>query len=156
MALRRFVVVVTSTFFFVGYLPFMPGTFASVAAVGLFYCLRANTIVYFVCSLVIFFVGLLAGTEAEKIYAKKDPPCVVIDEILGMLLALAFLPSYSIEVVVIAFVFFRLLDTVKPYPANILQRLSGGLGIMADDLVAGIYTNIILQIVLRLAVFKAW
>lgn len=70
-----------------------------------------------------------------------------------MLLGLVFIP-YSLNLVIIAFVLFRILDTLKPFPAGRLERLPGSMGIMADDILAGIYTNIILQIVLRLTSFK--
>lgn len=85
---------------------------------------------------------------------KKDASCIVIDEVCGMLLSLIFLP-YNIKIVVLAFILFRILDALKPFPLDRLQRLKGGPGIMADDLVAGLYTNIILQIVLKLVSFKA-
>ncbi|MGD0336447.1 MAG: phosphatidylglycerophosphatase A [Candidatus Omnitrophota bacterium] len=155
MNLRKTLTIITSSFFFVGYLPFIPGTFGSIAGVGLFYLLRMNQALYICGFLVVLCAGFLVGGQAEKIYAKKDPACVVIDEVTGMLLALAFLPFYNIVVVTVAFFFFRLLDTLKPYPAYRLQRLRGSAGIMVDDLIAGLYTNIILQVALRLAVFKA-
>jgi phosphatidylglycerophosphatase A len=154
MTLRKTLAIITSSFFFVGYLPFIPGTFGSIAGVGLFYLLRTNPALYICSFLVILCAGFWSGTEAEKIYAKKDPARVVIDEVTGMLLALASLPFYNIAVVVVAFFFFRLLDTLKPYPAYRLQRLRGSAGIMVDDLIAGLYTNIILQIALRFVVFK--
>jgi phosphatidylglycerophosphatase A len=81
---------------------------------------------------------------------RKDARCIVIDEVCGILVALMFIPA-DIKIVVIAFLLFRLLDALKPYPAGCLERLDGGMGIMCDDLVAGLYTNIILQVVLRFA-----
>lgn len=78
----------------------------------------------------------------------------MIDEVSGMLLSLIFLP-YDIKLVIIAFILFRILDTLKPYPLGRLQNLAGSIGIMSDDIVAGLYTNIILQVVLRLVSFKA-
>ncbi|MCM8797430.1 MAG: phosphatidylglycerophosphatase A [Candidatus Omnitrophica bacterium] len=154
MSLLRFLVIVTSSFFFVGYLPFIPGTFGSFAAIVLFCLVWPNSFLYICIVLVALASGFLVGAKAEKIYARKDPPCVVIDEVAGMLLALAFLPSYKTEVIVTAFLLFRLLDTFKPYPADRLQLLGGSLGIMSDDLIAAFYTNFILQAALRLTVFK--
>jgi len=89
---------------------------------------------------------------SEKLMRKKDPPCVVIDEVCGMLLGLLFVP-YDIKLVIIAFLIFRILDTLKPFPVGRLERLKGSLGIMTDDLVAGLYTNIILQAVVILTSF---
>lgn len=78
----------------------------------------------------------------------------MIDEVSGMLLSLIFIP-YDIKLVIMAFILFRILDTLKPYPLDRLQNLAGSIGIMSDDIVAGLYTNIILQVVLRLVSFKA-
>ena len=85
---------------------------------------------------------------------KKDPSCVVIDEVCGMLLSLIFLP-YNIKLVIIAFLIFRILDTLKPFPVGRLERMKGGPGIMLDDIAAGIYTNIILQVVVIGTSFRA-
>ena len=98
-------------------------------------------------------MGFLLTGRAEKIFNKKDARCIVIDEVSGMLLSLIFIP-YDVKLVIMAFVLFRILDTLKPFPSGRLERISGSMGIMSDDIVAGLYTNIILQVVLRLASFK--
>jgi phosphatidylglycerophosphatase A len=103
--------------------------------------------------LLVIIVGLLVAGEAEKIFKQKDARCIVIDEIGGMLLSLLFIP-YEIKWVVIAFIIFRILDATKPFPADRVQKFRGSLGIMGDDIVAGLYTNVILQIAIRLASFK--
>ena len=74
---------------------------------------------------------------------------MVIDEVCGMLISLLFLPQYDLQVLLLAFVIFRGLDTVKIFPAGKIQDMHGGVGIMGDDLVAAAYTNAILQVVLR-------
>jgi len=142
-----------STFFYVGYLPFFPGTFASIVGLFLFYLMKDNIFIYVSVTLVLMILGLLSAGKAEKIFNRKDAGCIVIDEVSGMLLALIFIP-YSIKLAIIAFVLFRILDGLKPYPAGLFQNLKGSLGIMSDDIVAGLYTNIILQVALRLASFK--
>lgn len=137
-----------------GYLPLIPGTFGSLAGFFLFYIIRGNK---FSCALITFilaFLGFLVSGQAEKIFQRKDPPVVVIDEVSGMLLSLLFIPFDS-RFVILAFILFRLFDTLKPYPIDRIQDLKGSLGIMCDDLVAGLYANIVLQIVLRLVSFKA-
>jgi len=91
--------------------------------------------------------------RAEKIFNKKDAGCIVIDEVSGMLLSLIFIP-YDIKLVILAFILFRILDALKPFPLDRLQSLNGSIGIMSDDIVAGLYTNIILQVALRLVSFK--
>ena len=151
--MRRFIVIIVSTFFYLGYLPLIPGTFGSLAGIFLFYCIKGNILAYAVLILILMVLGLLLSAEAEKIFNQKDSRYIVIDEVVGMLLSLLFIP-YSIKLVILAFFIFRLLDTLKPYPAGISQRLNAGLGVMGDDIVAGIYTNLVLQLILRLASFK--
>ncbi len=137
---------VAATFFYVGYLPLVPGTFGSIAGLILYFFLKGNSLLYLAAVLLIGFLGFVCSGRAEKIFATQDPKYVVIDEVTGMLISLAFLP-YDIKWVVIGFFLFRLLDTLKPFPASRFQRMHGSLGIMGDDIVAGIYCNIVLQIV---------
>ncbi len=148
------VIKIISTFYYVGYLPLIPGTFGSLAAVGLYYLIKDSPLIYFTVTSAIIVLGFLVCSRAEEVFNKKDSRYIVIDEVAGMLIALSFLP-YDIRLVIIGFLIFRLLDTFKPYPACALESLKGGAGVMADDIVAGLYTNIILQIVLRFASFKA-
>ncbi|MDD5166552.1 MAG: phosphatidylglycerophosphatase A [Candidatus Omnitrophica bacterium] len=143
-----------STFFYVGYLPLIPGTFGSIAAIVLFYLIKDSIVLYVFFTALILILGFLVAGRAEKLFNRKDPSCIVIDEVAGMLLGLLFIP-YDIKLVIIAFIIFRILDTLKPYPADCLQKLRGSLGIMSDDIIAGLYTNIILQVVWRVAILKA-
>lgn len=152
MNLRRFFIKTVATFFYVGYLPFIPGTFASLAAIGVFYLVKDKACVYILVTAVSIISGFLFAGEAEKIFNKKDARCIVIDEVSGMLLGLLFVP-YNTKIVVIAFLLFRIFDSLKPYPVRRLEKLKGGAGIMCDDIAAGLYTNIILQAVFR--VFSA-
>ena len=101
----------------------------------------------------IIVLGLLTSGRTEKLLNKKDPGCIVIDEVAGMLLALSFMP-YDFKIIFLGFIIFRILDTLKPYPAGRLQYLRGSFGVMADDLIAGIYTNIVLLIILKLTNFS--
>ena len=152
--IRQEIIKLISTFFYVGYLPLIPGTFGSIAGLFLFFLIKNSifNLIFFTSLLII--LGFAATGEAENIFKKKDASYIVIDEVNGMLLSLLFLP-YDIKAVIIAFFIFRILDTLKPFPADRFQNLRGSLGIMGDDVVAGIYTNIILQVALRLASFKA-
>ena len=153
MGIRKYTIKIISTFFYLGYLPVLPGTFGSIAGVFLFYLIKDSVFTHILLTLLFIILGLLTTTRAEKIFNKKDARCIVIDEISGMLLALLFIP-YDITSIVIAFILFRILDALKPYPANRLQNMKGSIGIMGDDIVAGLYTNIILQVALRLAIFR--
>lgn len=153
MSIPTLLVIVLSTFFYVGYLPFIPGTFGSAAGILLFYLIKCNIAFYTLFTLIMVILGFSVAGRAEKIFNKKDARCIVIDEVSGMLLSFIFLP-YDIKLVIMGFILFRILDSLKPYPASQVEKLKGGIGIMSDDIIAGLYTNLILQVVLRLASFK--
>ena len=142
--MRNFLVKILSTFFYVGFLPLIPGTFASLIGVSIFYLTRGNFWPMFLFTASIMILGFAVSGEAERMFNKKDAKYIVIDEVAGMLLSLMFLP-FNIKFVIIAFVLFRLLDILKPYPANRIQELKGSIGIMGDDIIAALYTNILLQ-----------
>ncbi len=150
----NFLVKATASVFFIGYLPFAPGTFGSLAGVGLFYLLNGSSqLPYFVCIACVSVLGMITCGRVEKLLNKKDPSCIVIDEVMGMLIALSFMPA-DLKIVFLAFLIFRILDTLKPYPIGRIQNIRGAYGVMGDDLIAGIYTNIVLQVILKLAAFK--
>lgn len=153
MHIRDSIIKIISTFFYLGYLPLIPGTFGSIAGIFLFYLLHKSAFIYIAALLVLILLGFLVCGEAEKIFKKKDARYIVIDEVIGMLLSLMFIPD-DIKLVIIAFFLFRLLDTIKPYPAGRLEEVKGSMGVLADDIIAGLYTNIILQVVWRLASFR--
>ncbi len=153
MKIRKIFLTAASSFFYIGYLPFIPGTFASMAGVLLFYLIRYNTAIHVLLTLLLIIFGLWVTGKQEQVLKRKDPSCIVIDEVCGMLLSLIFIP-FDLKLVVFAFFIFRILDTLKPYPAGALQRLKGSIGIMGDDIIAGVYTNLILQLVLRLTSFS--
>ncbi len=138
-----------TTFFYVGFLPFIPGTFGSAAGIALYYLIKDNPYLYIGALFAVILLGFLFCGKAEEAFGRKDPKYVVIDEVAGMLLSLAFLPQ-DWRLVAMGFVIFRLLDTIKPFPATGLQDKHGSLGIMGDDLAAGIYTNLVLQAVCRI------
>ncbi len=131
-----------------GYFPIAPGTVGSAAGVTLFAALRwakASAAIEVLVVVAIFVVGCWAGSQAERHFSLEDPGPVVIDEVVGQLVTLAFLPVSWMGMLVGFFV-FRILDIVKPYPARQFEQLHGGLGIMADDAMAGIYGNVILRL----------
>jgi len=147
--LRSFLTKLIASVFFIGYLPFIPGTFGSLAGVGIFYLIKdTSKPVYLLFIFLVMFLGLLTSGRMEKLLNKKDPSCVVIDEVMGMLIALSFMPL-DLKIIILGFIIFRLLDTLKPFPCERLQQMHGAVGIMGDDLVAGIYTNIVLLVILN-------
>jgi len=142
----------------VGYLPLAPGTFGSLVAVGIFLLLARTTspnalvAVVLVAIVVVTFVGIWAATRTEQLSGRKDPGKVVVDEVAGQFIALfplTLFTRWSTLAVIVSFILFRFFDIVKPYPANRLQELHGGAGVMFDDLVAGVYGAVIVSIMLR-------
>ena len=109
-------------------------------ALGLVPTARPAVVVFLVAVIV---VGTWAAQEAERSLGGKDPGAIVIDEVAGMTLSVVALPPTP-AVLIAGFVLFRVFDVVKPYPANALQRLPGGVGVMIDDLVAGLYALLLL------------
>jgi phosphatidylglycerophosphatase A len=128
----------------VGYVPFAPGTFGSAAGLVLWWLLPASPVVHAVSIVVVFVAGTWSGTIAERHFGRSDPGQVVIDEVLGMLITL-FLVPVGWAGAFAGFLLFRAADIVKPYPANRLERLHGGLGVMADDAMAAVYANLALR-----------
>ncbi|HEY3382081.1 MAG TPA: phosphatidylglycerophosphatase A [Vicinamibacterales bacterium] len=143
--------ILLATFGYVGHFPIAPGTAGSAAAIPLYLLLRwAGMPALDVAVIVVLFAaGCWAGSEAEAHYGRTDPGQVVLDEVIGMLLTLLFLPVSWIGVL-LGFLLFRLFDVFKPFPARQCERLPGGLGIMADDAVAGIYGNMALRLIIWL------
>ena len=103
--------------------------------------MTVSTPVCILATMILFFLGVFAGSRAERIWRIKDPQPVVIDEIVGMWISLLLIPPETIYILA-AFVLFRLFDVIKPFPARQAELLPGGWGIMLDDLFAGIYANI--------------
>ncbi|MDH3347316.1 MAG: phosphatidylglycerophosphatase A [Desulfobulbaceae bacterium] len=130
-----------------GYLPKAPGTWGSLVGVfiWLFIC-KLTPLSYFTIIGILFVIGVFAAGGTEKIVDRGDPGLVVIDEIVGQLIALALMPTHVLTAI-IGFALFRLFDILKPFPVSWLDdHLHGGLGIMLDDVAAGIYALIVMQL----------
>ena len=125
-------------------MPFAPGTFGSAAGLLLWALLPRSITVQGVAIVVAMLIGSWSGSVAERYFQTTDPSAVVIDELLGMLVTL-FLVPVGWTGAIAGFLLFRLLDIVKPYPANRLERLPGGIGVMADDFMAAVYANLALR-----------
>lgn len=149
------VALLIATFGYSGFFPFAPGTAGSAAAIVLFAAVRASgsQAVEAVTIAATLLGGAWAATRAERLLAAKDPGPVVVDEVLGMLVTLAFLPA-SPGVVLAGFFLFRIFDIIKPFPARRLESIPGGWGIMLDDLMAGLYAHAALR--LMLMAFPGW
>jgi len=133
-----------------GYLPKAPGTWGSLVGLLLFFLLHTLSLeIYLAVIAGIFVIGTFASGEAEKIMDHKDPGLVVIDEIVGMLITMIAIPATPIAMG-LGFILFRIFDIWKPFPIRFIdQRFHGGLGIMLDDIVAGIFSLIILHLFIR-------
>lgn len=132
--------------FYTGYAPFASGTVASFAALLIYYLPGfENLYIILPVTLLFFLIGIYLGNKFEKIYG-KDPAECTIDEMVGMWISLILLPK-TIAISLVTFILWRALDIYKPYPARSVEKLSGGLGIMIDDVVSAFYTLIIMHLV---------
>jgi phosphatidylglycerophosphatase A len=131
----------------VGYAPIAPGTFGTAAGLLLWWLLGKSLSVQATAIVVIFVVGSWSGNIAERHFGRTDPGQVVVDEVMGMLITLFYNPV-GWRGALAGFLLFRVADVIKPYPANRLERLHGGVGVMADDGMAAIYANLALRAVL--------
>jgi len=138
-----------ATVFGVGYAPVAPGTFGSAAGLLLWWLLPASPVVQGVTIVALFIAGSWSGNIAEHHFGRTDPGQVVIDEVMGMLITLFLNPVGWIGAFA-GFLLFRVFDVIKPYPANRLEQLHGGVGVMADDGMAAIYANLVLRLGLHL------
>jgi|SRR5208283_5949306 len=148
MEIRTFkntVVLFIATGAYFGKFPMAPGTAGTVVGVLLYLLIKGLPPGWYVvvCILVVG-IGIWTAGETEKLLEKKDAPSIVIDEIAGYLISLALLPS-GWGFVLAGFILFRLFDIAKPWPLKRLQDIHGGMGVMLDDIGAGIYTNAVLQ-----------
>ena len=134
----------------IGFIPGAPGTYASLATTLiflLFYCVshRIEPALHLSAVCLISLVGVLTASDASKSTGIEDPSFVVIDEAAGQLLTFLFLPVNAFNLI-LGFAAFRLFDIWKPFPIRKLESLRKGVGIMADDLLAGVYANLVLRL----------
>lgn len=145
-----------ATAFGVGYVPFAPGTFGSLAGLVVFLAVRAGSaavglpVLELVAIVLVYLIGAWSATAAEAHFGHIDPGPIVIDEVLGMLVTLAFVPV-SLTGALVGFALFRVFDVIKPPPCNRLEALPGGWGVMSDDLMAALYAYACVQLLAWLA-----
>ena len=132
---------------YVGYVPVAPGTLGSLLGLGVCFLIRLMDDIYLEMLLLSIIVGLgvWSAGVAEDYFNKEDPGVVIIDEVAGMLVTLFLIPL-TFPGILLGFLVFRLFDIVKPYPARLLENLPGGWGVMMDDLVAGVYANLVVRL----------
>lgn len=137
-----------ATGFYIGRIPTAPGTWASLAAILPWLLIKDLPLPSYLLLLVaVFVLGFFVAGSAEKIVDCPDARCIVIDEFLGMFITLAAAPNHPLAWL-LGFLFFRFFDILKPFPASWFdQRIHGGVGIMMDDVIAGMYALASLQLV---------
>jgi phosphatidylglycerophosphatase A len=128
----------------VGYVRVAPGTFGSAVGLLLWWALPASPAIQAGVIVALFIAGSWSGSVAERHFGTTDPSHVVIDEVMGMLITLFLIPV-GWRGAAVGFLLFRISDVIKPFPANRLERLPGGIGIMADDGMAALYANLALR-----------
>jgi phosphatidylglycerophosphatase A len=143
--MRRFAVFVCSVGY-IGFFPIAPGTIGSAAGVAVYLAARYATFPYIDILLIAacMVAGVVLTRSCEEDLRCVDPGPVVIDEVMGMLITLFMIPV-GWGGILLGFLLFRVLDVVKPFPARQLERLHGGLGVMADDAMVAIYANLLLR-----------
>ena len=137
---------------YLGYVPIAPGTFGSAAGLVIFALVRwsasdAIELSVIVCLLA---AGVWSSNVAERHFGGVDPAPIILDEVVGMLITLALVPV-NFTGAIVGFLLFRLFDVIKPWPANRLEALHGGLGVMADDAMAAIYANVAMRVLVAAA-----
>jgi phosphatidylglycerophosphatase A len=146
-----------ATWFGCGYFPWGPGTVGSLAAAliaaGLHFFLHADRLSFLALLLALLLPGIWAATRAARLIGRKDPGTVVVDEVLGQWLTLLGATVLNWKTFLGAFILFRIFDIWKPWPIRHLEKLPDGIGIVADDLAAGLYGALILYIGGRLGVY---
>ncbi|MEA3488937.1 MAG: phosphatidylglycerophosphatase A [Candidatus Omnitrophota bacterium] len=141
-----------ATVFGLGYFPVAPGTAGSVAGLALCLLLHKNPVLYIGVFIILFVAGLISAGRVESQSQIKDPSIVVIDECACIFSVFLFVPI-NLPIILTGFFLYRLIDIIKLPPMRSLEKLRGGWGIMLDDLISGIYTNLILQILIALKLF---
>lgn len=133
--------------FYTGYIPFASGTFGSAAGLIIYYIPGFEKPIILIPAIIIFTIlGIFIGNKFELSYG-KDPAECTIDEVVGMWISLILLPK-KVYISIFAFLVWRIFDIIKPAPARQAEKLNGGLGIMMDDIIAGLYSAILVNVIL--------
>jgi len=152
MKFRERAVLFVATGFFIGTVPFAPGTFGSLIGLPVCFLLsRLNLLqsVIYILAFILFAIGI--ASAAEKILKQKDPGQIVIDEIAGLMVTFAGLP-FNLKTALAGFIIFRVFDILKPFPIRLLERsVRGGSGVVLDDVLAGVYGNLIIRFVIYIS-----
>jgi phosphatidylglycerophosphatase A len=150
MKFRERAVLFLATGFFIGTVPFAPGTFGSIIGLPICFLIsRLNILLSVICTILFILFAIWMAAAAEKVLKKRDAGEIVIDEIAGLIVTFVGLP-FTLKTVIIGFIIFRTFDILKPFPIRTLEKkVAGGPGVVLDDVLAGLYGNL----TLRLAIY---
>jgi len=154
--MNRFFLIL-ATGFGVGYSPVAPGTLGTLVAIPIYYFLSENPSPLYEITLIgFFFLSVWISENAEVFFRKKDDSRIVIDEMMGFLITMLWVPKTTLFII-FGFILFRFFDILKPFPIRHLEkRLKGGFGVVLDDVMAGIYANIIFHLISLALPLSPW
>lgn len=142
----RGLIIFLSTGAFLGYFPIIPGTVGTLG--GIFIYLTLAGFPFFIkllTNITLVILSFWLAEEAERLFKEQDSPKIVVDEMVGYQMTMFLIPNSWVPIFE-GFIIFRILDILKPFPSNKVNRWKGGLGVVLDDLISGLYSNILLQI----------
>ena len=147
MKFRERTVLFLATGFFIGTVPFAPGTFGSIIGLPICFLIsRLDILTALICTILFILFAIWMAGVAEKVLKKKDAGEIVIDEIAGLIVTFFGIP-FTLKTVIVGFIIFRAFDILKPFPIGALEKkVAGGPGIVLDDVLAGLYANLILRL----------
>jgi phosphatidylglycerophosphatase A len=147
MKFRERAVLFLATGFFIGTVPFAPGTFGSIIGLPICFLIsRLDILIAVSCTILFILFAIWTAEVAEKVLKKKDAGEIVIDEIAGLIVTFIGIP-FTLKTVIVGFIIFRAFDILKPFPIGLLEKkVAGGPGIVLDDVLAGLYANLILRL----------
>jgi len=144
--MNRFILIL-ATGFGAGYSPIAPGTAGTLIAIPVYFFLSTiPSPIYEITLAAFFFLSIWISENAEVFFKRKDDGRIVIDEIMGFLITMLWVHRSAFSIMM-GFFLFRIFDIIKPPPIRRLERTKGGFGVVLDDVLAGIYANIILRLI---------
>lgn len=150
------VIILLATGCYVGYSPLIPGTTGTLAAIPLYLILSDLSPLYYIAIVLgSIYIAIWASDGAEVLLQSRDCRHIVIDEMVGFMVAMFMVPP-TLRNILLGFFLFRALDIIKPFPIRVLEeRVRGGYGVVLDDIVAGVYANLLIH-VLRFTILRGW
>lgn len=147
--MRHFIVIL-ATGFGIGYSPIAPGTLGTLLAIPIYFFLSEISFpLYQLTLLAFFFLSSWISERAENYFGKKDDPRIVIDEMMGFFITMLWVTKTPLFILV-GFILFRFFDIFKPFPIRRFEKVRGGFGVVLDDVMAGIFANVILRFIMIL------